>query len=216
MDFSWIIYILIILLGILVGLLQYKYLNRSSYKSWLLLISVLIVELMAYVFRMKNDNNLIIYHFSIPLYLIIFYWIFKTEIYLPLKISNFIFLILFLTILSGVFFQKFTKAFPSNLYLLSSFLVIIFALMYLQQLLKVKEIVSVFDYPLFLISFGLLFFHTINLFGFGAFKFIYFQQNNTFTSFFTLLRKVSNYILYLTFIIAFLSKQTSINNGRQL
>lgn len=215
MDYSWLAYILILFCGCVVGLLRRKYLNSSSQRSWLLLVLVLVVEAVAYFFKHIMGNNMPIYHFSTTAYLLIYFWIFSSEIKLPFPLIGIAIAIIFLEIVLGTFHQKFNVEFPSTLYLFMSVVVVVLSLNYLQNLLKIKEVASLFDYPLFFISFGLLFFYTINLLGFGAFKFIYFQKNESFTSFFTLLRKSSNYLLYIIFILAFLSKQASLNNDKR-
>lgn len=211
MDFARLAYLAIIIVGIVVAYIKRGTLNSSSQRLGLLLFGVLIFEILAYVCRLLINNNLAVYHVAIPAYLILYCWVFSSEINLFVPLKYIVISIVVLCTVSGIFHQPINTEFPSTVYLVSGVAIIVLCLIYLRKLLNVKEVVQLTNYPLFIVSFALMFFYTINLFGFGAFKFVYFRSNESLAYFFTILRQISNYLLYTAYIFAFLSKQAGLN-----
>jgi hypothetical protein len=210
MNIFWGIYFSILIIGITAGIFRLKKLNESSQKALIYLILVFIFECGSLILKIYNDNNLWIYHISTPSFLIIYFWIFKSEFRGFVSVFYFSIIIISISVFSGIYNQKIGEVFPSDLYIICSLITIILCLIYFFQILNYKSNLKLSNLPLFWISCGLLFFHTINILGYGAFSFINNRNNLIVGEVFSWLRTISNYLLYSIFIFAFLGKQNSL------
>lgn len=208
LDANWLGYMLILLVSITIGAFRYKsILNSSSKKVFWLVVTVFLFEFLAQLTKKIMGSNMPIYHFSTPTYLILIIWIYKSELKLNFKFYALVIIIYLISAVNASYENNFINAFPSNLYIVSSFIIIALALYFFYQLLNSDQLINLNNYPFFWVSAALLFFHSINLFGFGAFNFAYFSKNDALLDFFSFVRKLSNYTLYLVIGISFVLQQ---------
>lgn len=199
------VYFSILLLGIVIGLVKYNKLNKSSRIFLLLLFISLLSESLAEIIRKKEFfSNFFIYHFFIPIEYCLIAWAYFEQLkyrYILLSIPIMVVIAIFLS----TYVQPITE-FNSNYLSLSLLLYFVLAILYLVKLLKINTDKSLKDYPLFWISCGWLLFSASNLFVFGTYN-TFFKGIGILEQVFSYIRIITNYILYLLFIVAFLVKQ---------
>ncbi len=204
------IYILILLIGCLIGIFKYRDLNRSSKIFAVLLFTTFFTEIIAQVILrllLHRPNNFFMYHIFTPIQFSLIACAFFEE----LKVKFIIYLIplmLVLAIILSSTIQPF-DVFNSYFTNISFFFITIFTVIYFQKLLNFVTEDTFTDFPLFWISCGLMLFTISNTFVFGTFN-TFFSSNNIFSSIFRYVRIFTNYILYILFIVAFLNKQSFI------
>ena len=208
-DVNHVIYHAIIILGIITGVVRFKKLSRSSRVFLLLLLVTLLVELTAYYCAVKYRDNRFIYH---PFALIQFSLIcttFYIESHRRQILFIFILFILFVCF-NSIFYQPFLRSSGSNNFLVEQLLIIVLYFTYLVTYFKNTEQGSLRNYPLFWIGLGWLIFSVCSIVSFG---FDYITTEGSYWDKISVwVKKISNYLLYLSFIIAFLSPQKSLND----
>jgi len=208
-DLNHLIYHSIIILGIITGVLRFKKLNRSSRIFLLLLFITLLVELTAYYCAVIYRDNRFIYH---PFNLVQFALIcaaFWYESRLKQVLLIFALFILFVCF-NSIFYQPFLKSSNSNSFLIEQLLIIVLYFTYLVSYFKNTAQGSLRDYPLFWIGLGWLMFSVCSIVSFG---FDYITSEGSYWDKISVwVKRISNYLLYLSFIMAFLSPQKSLND----
>lgn len=206
------IYFTIMAIGLIVGIVRIKSLNKGSKLMLLLLFLTIISESLATFLKFDAQNNVMMYHIFEPIEFFLICFAFWNEIkhkaIFLMVIGNIIF-----ALINSFFIQHYLTSFNSNAYALESFLSILLALWYLYRLLSEKTSFNFTNYPMFWISVGFMIFNVINLFILGthnAIANVYPQIGFIFRT----VRFVSNYLLYILFIVAFISPQKELNDSK--
>lgn len=208
-DVNHCIYHLIILTGIITGLLRYKKLTRSSRLFLLLLVITPIAELIAYYCAVKYKDNRFIYApFNLLQFLIIcsaFYHECRSK-------SIPVIFIVYLAFASINFslHQPLLDDYVSSNLLLEQLLIIVLFFLYLVYYFRRIDEWPLGSYPLFWLSFGWLIFSICSIvaFGFGNLA----GEDSYWLDISVRVKQISNYLLYLSFSIAFLLPQKSLND----
>ena len=208
-DLNHVFYHFILALGIIIGAMRFKKLCRSSRIFLLLLLITLLVELAAYYCAVKYKDNRFIYKpFNIIQFLLIclaFYY--ETHFKQVLIIF---FLFISFVCFNAVFYQPFLKSSGSNSFLVEQLLIIVLYFMYLVAYFKNTDQGSLKYYPLFWIGLGWLIFSVTSIVSFG-FDYIT-AEGSYWDNISVWVKRISNYLLYLSFIIAFIIPQKSLND----
>ncbi|MCP9748611.1 hypothetical protein EGI24_18100 [Lacihabitans sp. CS3-21] len=203
-------YYSILLFGLIIGVIKFKMANMPLL---LILFSTIVVETASYQLFKFNKSNIFLFHIFMPfenyLFCFIFYqemknkWIFK--------------LILFETIimiLNSMFIQKYNVDFGTNSFVIFCLTQVIFASIYLLKILEnPNEQIAFYDYRLFPISIGLIFFCSINILLLGSFNFLN-SKFKSIESIFSIFRFLSNYILYISFILSIMLGKYNLHGRR--
>lgn len=204
------LYLAIIFLSIIIGLLNFKSLIKCSKIMLLLLIFTLIEETVIMVYREFGFNSVYIYHIFMPIEFVMI----TASFYLELKYNFMKFISIFFisfSIINSLFIQSYTNTFCSYTFVLQCIITTIWVLLFLKKLLNIKVVVSFKEYPLFWFGVGFLIFNIINLFILGTHNTLAAKVPNI-NKVFRNIRFLSNYLLYTSFIFAFLSKQASLES----
>jgi hypothetical protein len=208
-DLNHVIYHAIIILGITIGLFKFKNLCSSSRLFLLLLFITLLTELTAYYCAVKYHDNRFIYN---PFNLVQFTIIsaaFYLETHRRQVLLVFILFIGFVCF-NSIFYQSFLKSSNSNTFLVEQLLIIILYFMFLVTYFKNAGEGTLKSYPLFWIGLGWLVFSVTSIVAFG---FDYITAEGSYWDKISVwVKRISNYLLYLSFIVAFLSPQKSLND----
>lgn len=205
-------YYFIQLFGVGIGFSYFQKLSRSS--KWLLLLLLLTFasELLADYFAHKLHNNLFVYHIFNPIQFTLIllsynYELKKKWIYAIIPLA------VIFSILNSFFFQHYKSNLNSNFLNIESVFFVLITLIFIKKLMEsYKENDLFMEFPLFIISLGLLVFSIISILTFGMYN--YFEtikDNENIYSFLNILRLLSNYIFYISFTLAFLSKQKQLS-----
>lgn len=196
------------MLGIIIGVLRFKKLSRSSRIFLLLLFITFLTELTAYYCAVKFRDNRFIYN---PFSLIQFTLI-AAVFFLEAKLRQMLFVYIFFMLfvcLNSLFYQPFLRSSISNSFLVEQLLIIVLYFMYLIAYFKNTEQNSLRYFPLFWIGLGWLIFSTSSIVAFG---FDYITDEGSYWDKISVwVKRTSNYLLYLSFIVAFLSPQKSLD-----
>lgn len=199
------LYFAILLLGIIIGSIRFKNLNKSNKIFLLLLLITFISETLSlYLRKYGLQKNFLQSHIFHPIQFTIVAYAYFVE----LRAKVILYLIILMTvweIILTIFIQPISlyDTYFINLELL---IFSIFSIVYLYKLLKIKTEYSIVNFPLFWISCGLLIFSIANLFFFGTYN-TFFGEKSSLQELFMYIRFFTNYVLYGLFIIAFLVKQ---------
>lgn len=208
-DRDTVIYHFIMLVGVLIGLKNYNKLNYSSKIMFLLLCITPFVELTAsYVGHVIKNNNSVYNPFTIVQFFLVNYAFYKDtgrKLYLHLFI-----LLMVFAIVNGIKWEPFFTKWNNNTYLLSSLFIIIGYFLFLIQYVKTIDNHKLRDFPIFWIGTGWMIFSIASIVALGFVKL--YTTGSIWDNISTYTRQVSNYLLYLSFIPAFLSPQKSLNN----
>lgn len=202
-----IIYNSIMLLALLVGVLRYSKLSKSSRIFFLLLAITPIKEMLAYYLGLNYGNSSQI---SNPFTLLEFL-LFSIAFYIDTKLKIFIGLLYFLLafgIINGIFFQPFLKSQNTQTHLMASLLMIFSYFLYLVVYFKRVDTVALKKFPLFWIGLGFMLFSIVSIVSFGFLEVI--SRGDKWFAIIVYLIQYSNYLLYLFFVPAFLSSQKSL------
>lgn len=209
MPWKDISYFLIILAGSVVGICRHKKLSSSSKILLYLLLYTLCSELISEILKRVISNNLMVFHIYNPAQYFILAIAFNNEIRQTKVIVSSIIGYLFFAVLNAIIWQPFFDEYCSYSFNINVVLVSSLCLYYLYRLLQDETDDHFSDYPLFWISIGYLIYNCINLLGLGAFNHL--SKDSSVAYVLEVVRTMSNYLLYAMFIIAFLTKQKSLN-----
>ena len=208
-DLNHIIYHITLLIGILTGLLRFKKIIRSSRIFLLLLVLTLFVELTAYYCAITYHDNRFIYN-PFNLFQFTLIWAsFYLEMRLKPVLVVFIIFMLF-TGINMIFYQPLLSSSNSNTFLVEHLLIIILYFMYLVAYYKNADQGSLRTHPLYWIGLGWLLFSITSVVAFG-FGYII-STGSEWDNFSVWVKKISNYLLYLSIVIAFLSPQKNLRD----
>jgi hypothetical protein len=208
-DINHIIYHLILLTGISIGLMRLKKLTSGSRIFLLLLAVTLFSELTAYYCAVKYHDNRFVYNFFNLLQFSLICLAFYIESRLRATFVIFALYILFVSI-NSISYQPILAASNTNGLLVQHLLTIILYFIYLVLYFKKTTNESLRDYPLFWIGLGWLVFSVSSIVSFGYNNLV--ASGTSWDDISIWVKKISNYLLYLSFIPAFLSPQKSLND----
>ena len=207
MTISWYnVYSSILLIGIIIGCLRFKVINKSNKFFLLLIFATFISESIAHTMIQNGKSNFSVYHIFSPLQysLVALGYYFDTR-------SKYTLLTIPLMIIISIFFSIWIQSPPLfNSYFLTIelFLFSILGISFFQKLLKANTETKLKNYPLFWISCGIILFSVSNLFIFGTHNFFKIL-NPAIKHTFKYLRYFTNYFYYIMYIFAFLVKQNN-------
>lgn len=205
----YIIYILILTFGFVVGSFKFNVISKSNKCFLLLLLITLISEIVARRVATNGNSNFIVYHIFAPIRCMIillgYYFDIKNRLFLYL-----IPVIVLISLVLSIFIQPLPN-FNSYFINLEFFLFTIIPIYFFLQILKVETEYGLNDFPLFWISCGMLIFCVCNIFVLGTFNF-FLKSNTILDVILRYVRYFSNYIYYSSFIVAFLVKQNTISD----
>ena len=200
------IYFTIILCSLLIGISRYRQINESSRFMLLLLFSTLISEVLSTFIGYNYGTNIFVYHIFMPIEFSLITYIFFIEIkYNWMKWVSLTYIIV--SIYNSLFIQYYKDTFCSYMFVLQCIITTFWSLIYLKKLLESKAQHNFTTYPLFWFSIGFTIFNIINLFILGTQNTLAFKIPNI-NLVFRNIRFLSNYLLYIFFIIAFFTKQS--------
>lgn len=205
---SNLIYNSILLTGIIIGIFRYEKIIFISKVLLFLLLLTLVVELSAFYCALKYHNNAFIYNpFRIIRSFIMCYVFYKET---KLKVYWFIFGCVFLfAIVNGIFFEPFFSQPNYHLHMIIALIYIIWFFIYLTEYFKKINYASLLQFPVFWIGTGWLIFSIVSIVSFGFSSFIHSGKWNNFI---ITCKQYSNYLLYASFIPAFLCSQKSLDD----
>ncbi len=196
-------YYLILFLGLILGAIKFKIAN---WPILLILLLTIVVETASYQLFKINKSNIFIFHIFMPFENILFSLIFYQE--LKKKwILNLIIFETILMILNSFFIQKYDIDFGTNSFVIFCLTQVFLASLYLFKILEnPNEKVTFYNYRLFSISIGLIFFCSINILLLGSYNFLN-SKYKSIDGTFSIFRFLSNDVLYISFIFSlFLGK----------
>jgi len=192
------------LAGIVVGAMRFSKLSASSRWFFLLLAITPLIELTGYFCALRYRNNSPVSNsFSL-----IEYSIFCLAFYIDTRIRPVMLLLacgLLFSIGNSLLFQEFLKEQATNTALILSLCQIIIYFLFLILYFKTVDTVSLRQFPMFWIGLGTMVFSIVSIVAFGYLEFG--EKGTTWYNVAGYTRKYANYLLYLSYIPAFLSPQ---------
>lgn len=201
------IYFAILLVGICVGIYNWRKLLRGSRILLLLLPIILLVEFSALGIGKMGVANIVIYNFFAPIYYTFIAMAYYQEFKSRLLLLS-ILLVAFVDAIISIKIESLSKI-NSYFFNIMFFCISIISINYLRKLLYIKTDYNFTSFPFFWISCGFLLFSVANIFVFGTYN-SFFKTDSILSIVFAYIRIFTNYILYILFIIAFLSSQKSL------
>jgi len=205
----YIIYLIILTMAILTGFFRFQVITASNKCFLLLVLITFITEIIARQVALSGASNFLVYHIFTPIQCSIAFLGF----YFDTKARAILYTIPLMLIL-GLILSIWVQPLPSfNTYYMSIelFFFTFLSIVFFRRLLVVETEIKLRDFPLFWISCGLLIFSVTNLFDLGTMNF-FLLSNTTLDKILTYARYFTNYILYSSFIVAFLVKQNTISD----
>jgi len=205
-------YFILLFLGIAIGGIRFKYLNRSSRVFFILLCTTLLNEIIGYLYKyeLKVGNNAGVYN----TFTFIQFGLVCMGFYFQVMIRKYIIFTLIVfyafAIFNAIFWQSFLIASNSNTLLLESLFIIIWVMLFFTAFFRKIDNTPIYQFPLFWIGMGWLIFSIVSILSFGFYtlnELTPYWKNISFWA-----RALANYLLYLSFIPAFLSPQKSLND----
>lgn len=201
-------YYILLISSIFIGSYRYSLQSKNIKILLLLLVITLLSEIIAHFFAKRFHNNLFVYHIFNPIQFILVLIMFNLE----LKKKWIYYLIplgLLFTLVNSFMWQHYSINLNSNFLNLESLFFIFLSLTYIKTLTQTFNAKDKFiEFPLFIVSLGFFLFSLISVLTFGMYNYIEsINENERLLSFLTILRLSSNYILYVCFLLAFLTKQ---------
>jgi len=201
LPLEYIIYLGIILAGFLIGVIYLK--KNKKIKPIIILLAVTFVcECMSRVLAYQIRNSNPAYHFLNPLqsalWGVFFFNQFKTAYKKRVSLLMTTLLILF-SFLNTIFFQD-IFTFPDNILKIQSFILIALGFtLFFEKTEEISEI-NIFTDPVFLAIVALIWFNLISFIFFNFHRFLI--ENLLSKTTFRLINYISNYVYYLTLLVA--------------
>lgn len=208
MDFRF-PYFLILSCGIIIGIIKFKVITKSSKTILWLLVFTIFFELLSFFLTNLGISNYSIYNSFIPLQFGFISFAFYFEFHKKLVLLPFLLLVIcfqYQTAFDSIIEIFFTKLLLLNL-LFTSFL----CLYFLFRLLKIEQEVTFQSFPFFWVSLGFLMFSALNLVEYGVYNLL--DRNivdQIILNAINAVRIYSNYLLYLILALSFFANPHSI------
>lgn len=211
MPLKDVIYFLVVSIAALLGIYQVKKLADSSKVLLFLIIYTLLSEAGSELSKILFNNNMAIFHIYNPVQYTLMAIAYNQEIKQGKMIWLTIMGYVTFAILNAIFWQPFFEEYCSYSFNVNVVLVSGLSLYYLYRLLNEDTDNAFTQYPLFWISVGYLIYNCINILGLGAFNHL--SADSKLAYILEVIRTLSNYMLYSMFIVAFLTKQKSLQTS---
>jgi len=205
---SNIIYNSILLAGVIIGIIRYDKMIFISRVLLFLLSLTLIVELSAFYCALKYRNNAFIYNPFRIIRSFFLCYVFYQETKLNVYWIMFGCVLLF-AIVNGIFFEPFLFRPNYHLHMVIALVYIVWFFLYLTEHFKKINYASLLQFSIFWIGAGWLIFSIVSIVSFGFSSFV---NNEKWSDFIITCKQYSNYLLYTSFIAAFLCSQKSLND----
>jgi hypothetical protein len=206
-----IVYFSVMTIGLTTGILKIRLLSTASHWLVFSLCFTIVSELSSEICRIVFKNNMMVFHIYNPVQYTLMALAYNQEIKRGTIIWATIIGYAGFAILNAIYWQPFFEEYCSYSFNVNVILVSSLCLYYLYRLLN-EETDEVFtQYPLFWTSVGYLIYNCINILGLGAFNHL--SANPNLAYILEVIRTLSNYMLYSMFMIAFLTKQKSLQTS---
>ena len=173
MSLRFIIYLVVILLGILQGVILFKKLNPSFKGLVILLIIVFLSEISGRLLILLNNCSFPVYHLLIPFELAL-YAVIYSNLFIKHKISRLIIIWLAIFFATYSCFNSLTfetiYTFPSFGFTLLSFFVLICVLYQFYLMIEIPVLTSIWHQPIFWFNTGNLIFYCTTFLIFSVFN----------------------------------------------
>ncbi len=216
MTIYFILYLVIIGLGFIVGISFFKKSSNKIRPLTIYLGLVLVLELSSHYMAVIYKNNMPGFHISIPLYFLIIGIFFYKNIVddkirrsIPWTIAA---LILF-AIVNAVFFQP-VNSFPDNVSKGTTFFYIVWAAVLFIQFLDNSSAENIFANPVFVAAVAIMWFNIISLIFFLLYPFM--TRHNLPSYSVYSIHFFSNYVYYLLLLLSIFLAKIQIRNDRKV
>jgi hypothetical protein len=207
-------YILLFIVSV-IGVVRYKKLTTPFKILSILIILTLLLEIASKICAVKYKNNLPISHITTlteyVFFSLIYYFLFKNKL---VRISIMVMLATFtiVFVINSIFIQPYYRYFPSNMFVPSKIVCIIFSLFLFKQMLLYPLPVNIIKQSVFWFNTAILFFSTTIFFNLGLTNYYIKHHLNDIVIF--NFNFGVNMIFYLLIGISLImdNKQTSTNN----
>ncbi len=170
---EWLI-LAILFIGVVVGIWQYDRLPRyAKFLLYFFIVTFLLEVNADYYMTAFRSNNLFLYHFFIPFQYITLALFLRESIHTPTvkgSINYSIFLVIACAIIFSGFVQS-LKEMPFYILLLTRILLLIWSLIYLQQLIRANKVEVLSKIPAFWVSSGILIYF-VSFFQMGLMRYL--------------------------------------------
>lgn len=211
MPLKDVIYFSVVSIAALLGIYQVQKLADSSKVLLLLILYTLLSEAGSELCKILFNNNMMVFHIYNPVQYTLMAIAYNQEIKQGKIICLTVVGYLAFAILNAIFWQPFFEEYCSYSFNVNVILVSSLSLYYLYRLLNEETDNAFTQYPLFWISVGYLIYNCINILGLGAFNHL--SADSKLAYVLEVIRTLSNYMLYSMFIVAFLTKQKSLQTS---
>lgn len=186
---------------------------RPEYLRWFILFLFItsVVEIAGLILTAKRINNTRLYNVFTPLEYLFYSYIFYQSISSKMVkrfILAFILVYPLLTLTNQMFIQGF-KSFHSYTYLLGAFFIVLWSIIYLNQILRSEASENPLNDILFWISAGLLFFYACNFPYLMMMNYLIKYNRALAIQYFPIIH-ILNIILYCMFIVGFVCKRITL------
>lgn len=198
-------YYTILLFGVVIFFIRYKYLTVSQRYLGFALVVIFITEITGRIFREVYGKNIVIYSLLRPIQFTLVGISFLKEMKKKWVMLSIIFYFLF-HITNLLYFQKFGDIYDSYSVNLANVINTVWCLSYLYLIFENPVADSLFELPLFWPTCGYLFFNAVTMIVFAT---LGYTNDSTFNNAFEILhliRVFSSHFLYITFFMAFIQK----------
>ncbi|MEZ4901183.1 MAG: hypothetical protein R2822_05180 [Spirosomataceae bacterium] len=175
---EWLI-LVILFIGVATGIAQYDWLPRyAKFLLYFFIVTFLLEVNADYYMTAFRSNNLFLYHIFIPFQYITLALFLRENLHNSL-VKQSINYSIFLVIVSAIVFSGFVqslKEMPFYILLLTRILLIVWALMYFQQLMKAKKVEVLSQIPAFWVSSGILIYF-VSFFQMGLMRYLIIEHH---------------------------------------
>ncbi len=204
---EFVIYLLIIAIGFVIGIIYYKR-NRQLRPIVILLGVTLVSEIVSRVLAYQIRNSNPAYHFFTPIQILL-WGVFFLMVIKNQKIKTAIFLFsatLVLFSMINTFFWQGLKIFPENVLRMETIFLIFCSICLFIEMLDRPSGENIFKNPFFIVAIGVLWFNLVSFIFFESHNF--FLKNKIPAHSIRTIHYISNYVYYLIILAAILlSKQ---------
>lgn len=178
----------ILLMGSVVGIYQIRQLPLDHvYLTYFILITFILEALADYYLGVLRQNNLFFYHIFIPLQYsalaLVFRENFVSSVTKKIVLYSIVFVLVFAILISA--FLQSMKEMPFWIILITRLLLLLWVLLYLRELLDVRDPSPLTSIPIFYVCMGILI-YIISLFQMGLMRFLIYNK-----------RELATYWLYI-------------------
>lgn len=169
MDSRYLIYLLVILLGAIIGLYRFRSMSRPYQLLTIYLLIIFISEVFSRYLSWRIANSAPSYHILVPIQIVFYTFFFKAFFPTSTKTVLLIGAIVFMLCTTNSFLFQHFYSMPSNAIMILAIWVITYVMLLFKEILFSTGNKSLTKLPLFWFSFGSLFFYSVTFFAFCVF-----------------------------------------------